>query len=180
MSATQELIASVREATEGTPYVVEERPNGFNLTVNVVDAQWYTLIRRNGLKRVFTYEVRTYDRSRTLSITDVENSVRWNAGAGVSSPPSLHAERSFKRGRVYQLSFQKQYGFDAQTRELTKVVDYRFNANEGRDIIRRAATRAGWKERMGAEERGAVIFAGAIVATGALIGLFFLGRALFG
>ena len=33
---------------------------------------------------------------------------------------------------------------------------------------------------MGAEERGAVIFAGAIVATGALIGLFFLGRALFG
>ena len=180
MGATQELIASVREATEGTPYVVEERPNGFNLTVNVIDAQWYTLIRKNGLKRVFTYEVRTYDRSRTLSITDVENSVRWDAGAGVTSPPSLHAERSFKRGRVYQLSFQKQYGFDAQTRQPTKVVDYRFNANEGRDIIRRAATRAGWKERMGAEERGAVIFAGAIVATGALIGLFFLGRALFG
>ena len=180
MSATQELIASVREATEGTPYVVEERPNGFNLTVNVVDAQWYTLIRKNGLKRVFTHEVRTYDTSRTLSITDVENSVRWNAGAGVTSPPSLHAERSSKRGRVHQLSSQKQYGFDAQTRELTKVVDYRFNANEGRNIIRQAATRAGWKERMGAEERGAVIFAGAIVATGALIGLFFLGRAIFG
>jgi hypothetical protein len=180
VGATQELIASVREATEGTPYVVEETPDGFTVTIDVVDAQWYTLIRKNGLKRVFTYEVRTYDKSRTLSITDVENSVRWNAGAGVSSPPSLHAERSFKRGRVYQLSFQKQYGVDAQTRQLTKVVDYRFNANEGRNIIRDAASRAGWKERMGAEERGAVIFEGAIVATGALVGLFFLGRAIFG
>ena len=180
MTATQELIASVREAAEGSPYVVEEKPYGFDLTVNIVDAQWYSLIRKNGVKRVFTYEVRTDGSSRTMSITDVENSVRWNAGAGVTSPPSLHAERSVRRGRVYTYTRQQQYGIDAETRRLTKVVDYRFSSNEGRDLIRAAASRQGWRERMNGEQKGAVIFAGAIVTTAALIGLFFLGRAVFG
>ena len=32
-SASQELIAAVREAVEGTPYLVEERPYGFDLTI---------------------------------------------------------------------------------------------------------------------------------------------------
>ena len=107
MSSTQELIAAVREAAEGTPYVVEERPYGFNVTIDVVDAQWWTLLRKSGVKKVFTYEVRTNERTKKMSITDVSNSLRWSAGGGVSSMPSLHAEKSFQRGRVYQYNFQK-------------------------------------------------------------------------
>lgn len=179
-SASQELIAAVREAVEGTPYVVEERPYGFDLTIDIADAQWYTLLRKNGLQRVFTHEVRLQEGSKRLSITDVSQTVRWDAGGGVSSPPSLHFEKSFQRGRVYQYSAQKELGVDAGTGQLGTPVDYTFRSGEGRGLIREAAKRAGWSEKMGGEQLGAVIVAGSVLVMGVLVGLFFLIRALLG
>ena len=180
MSSTQELIAAVREAAEGTPYVVEERPYGFNVTIDVVDAQWWTLLRKSGVKKVFTYEVRTNERTKKMSITDVSNSLRWSAGGGVSSAPSLHAEKSFQRGRVYQYNFQKEIGVDARTGQLGTAVSYSFSSNTGRNLIRDAAARTGWSEKMNGEQKGALIFAASIVVVGALVGLFFLAKAIFG
>ena len=124
-SNTQELIAAVREAAEGSPYVVTEKPYGFDLTIDIVDAQWWTLLRKSGVKRVFTYEVRTKDSAKKMSITDVSNTVRWSGGGGVSSAPSLHAEKSFQRGRVYQYSAQKEVGVDARTGKLGTPVSSR-------------------------------------------------------
>ena len=180
MSSTQTLIAAVREAAEGTPFVVEERPYGFNVTIDVVDAQWWTLLRKSGVKKVFTYEVRTNDRTKKMSITDVANSLRWSGGGGVSSAPSLHAEKSFQRGRVYQYNFQKEIGVDARTGQLGTPVSYSFSSNTGRNIIRDAAERTGWSEKMNGEQKGALIFAASIVVVAALIGLFFLAKAIFG
>lgn len=179
-SASQELIAAVREAVEGTPYVVEERPYGFDLTIDIADAQWYTLLRKNGLQRVFTHEVRLQEGSKRLSTTDVSQTVRWDAGGGVSGPPSLHFEKSFQRGRVYQYSAQKELGVDAGTGQLGTPVDYTFRSGEGRSLIREAAKRAGWSEKMGGEQLGAVIVAGSVLVMGVLVGLFFLIRALLG
>jgi hypothetical protein len=177
---TQELIAAVREAAEGSPYVVTDKPYGFDLTIDIVDAQWWTLLRKSGVKRVFTYEVRTKDSAKKMSITDVSNTVRWSGGGGVSSVPSLHAEKSFQRGRVYQYSAQKEVGVDARTGQFGTPVSYSFRSGEGRDLIRAAAERHGWKESLPAEAKGAVIFAGAIVAVGAIVGLVFAAMALFG
>jgi hypothetical protein len=180
VSASQELVAAVRQATEGTPYTVQERPYGFDVTIDVVDARWYTLLRANGLKKVFTYEVRLDEGARKLSITDVANTVTWSGGSGLSGSPSLRAERSFQRGRVYQYSMGKEVGVDARTGEPGLPVDYSFSASEGRDLVRRAARAAGWSEKMGGEQLGAVIFAGAIVAVGAVVGLVFLAMWVFG
>ena len=180
MSNTDQLIAAVREAAEGSPYVVHEKPYGFDLRIDIVDAQWWTLLRKSGVKRVFTYEVRTSDRAKKMSITDVSNTVRWSGGGGVSSAPSLHMEKSFQRGRVYQYSFQKEVGVDARTGRLGTPVSYSFRSGEGRDLIRDAAERTGWTEKMPLEQKGALIFAGAIVAVGALVGLVFLAMAIVG
>ena len=180
MSNTDQLIAAVREAAEGSPYVVHEKPYGFDLRIDIVDAQWWTLLRKSGVKRVFTYEVRTSDRAKKMSITDVSNTVRWSGGGGVSSVPSLHMEKSFQRGRVYQYSFQKEVGVDARTGRLGTPVSYSFRSGEGRDLIRDAAERTGWTEKMPLEQKGALIFAGAIVAVGALVGLVFLAMAIVG
>ena len=180
MSNTEELIAAVRQAAEGTPYVVKEKPYGFDVTIDIVDAQWWTLLRKSGVKRVFTYEVRTKDSAKKMTITDVSNTVRWSGGGGVSSVPSLHAEKSFQRGRVYQYSFQKEVGVDARTGRLGTPVSYSFRSGEGRDLIRDAAQRTGWSESMPMEQKGALIFAGAIVAVGAVVGLVFAAIALFG
>lgn len=180
MSNTDQLIAAVREAAEGSPYVVQEKPYGFDLRIDIVDAQWWTLLRKSGVKRVFTYEVRTDDRAKKMTVTDVANSVRWSGGGGVSSVPSLHMERSFQRGRVYQYSFQKEFGVDARTGRLGTPVSYSFRSGEGRDLIRDAAKRTGWSEKMPLEQKGALIFAGSILAVGAVVGLVFLAMAIVG
>lgn len=177
--STSDLVDVVREAAAGTPYVVEEQPYGFALRVNVVDAQWYTLLRRNGVRRVFSHEVRLDEGSRTISVTDVAQTVRWDAGTSPSSPPSLHAERSFQRGRVHQFSAEKRLGVDA-TGKAGMPVDYTFRAGEGRELVRRAARQAGWSERMGGEQKGALVLAASLVVIGVLVGLFFLVKALFG
>ena len=118
--------------------------------------------------------------AKRLSITDVSQTVRWNAGGGVSGPPSLHVEKSFQRGRVYQYNFQKEIGVDARTGKLGTAVSYSFSSNTGRNLIRDAAARTGWSEKMNGEQKGALIFAASILVVAALIGLFFLAKAIFG
>ncbi|HKX66180.1 MAG TPA: hypothetical protein VJN29_03060 [Intrasporangium sp.] len=79
MTTSQELIARVRAAAEGTPHVVDERPYGFDLTIDVVDARWWTLLRKNSVERAFTHEVHLDEPRRRMTITDISNEVRWDA-----------------------------------------------------------------------------------------------------
>ena len=178
MTPTQELIARVRAAADGSPYVVEERPYGFDLTIDIVDATWWTLLRKNAVKRVFTHEVRLDEGRRQMTITDVSNEVRWDAGVGPSGRPSLHAEKQVQKGRVYEFSSENQWGADGATGEIGKVVDYTFRAGEGRDLIRGAAKPLGWSEGMGREQKiglAAASFALALVGViGVIAGLILL------
>jgi hypothetical protein len=169
LSTSAELIQRVREAAEGTPYVVQERPYGFDVTINVVDAQWYTLLRKRGLERVFTHEVRLDEDRKKLSVTDVEHSLRWDAGTAPGGPPSMHAERRLRRGRVHQYRREVAVGVDARTGQLGIPVDYSFRSGEGRGLVREAARELGWSESMGWEQRGALMLAGAIVAVAAVL-----------
>ena len=149
MSNTDQLIAAVREAAQGTPYVVEEKPGGFDLKINVVDAQWWTLLRKSGLKKVFTHRVRLDGAARTLTITDISNTFSWGAGG---TTPRLQAAAGTQRGRVHERSFRKELGVDLRSGEVGKVgkvVDYSFSAGEGRDLVRAVARQHGWSEKMG-------------------------------
>lgn len=150
-SSTQEFVERARAAAEGTPYAVAERPYGFDLTIDLADARWLTITRAHGLKRVFTHEVHLRDDGR-YGITDVDNTVSYSGGTA-----SLSAERSFKRGRVMSYSRRVEFGVDAGTGRVGKVVDYSFRAGEGRDLIRGVAKELGWTERMNTEQRGALV-----------------------
>lgn len=168
MSTAHELIARVRQDTEGSPYTVTETPDGFNLGINIVDAQWYTLIRKSGLKRVFTYEVRLDDAAQSMTIIDVANTVKWSGGTESGGGLSLHAEKKMQRGRVYQFSFGKEYGVDAKTGKVGKVADYSFNSNEGRNLIRDAAKELDWSEEASGVQKGAIAM-GILGGGGALV-----------
>jgi hypothetical protein len=166
MTTTAELIARVRAAADGTPYVVEERPYGFDLTIDIVDAKWWTLLRRNAVKRVFIHEVRLDEAERRMVITDAAHEVRWDAGVGASGRPSLHAERSVQRGRIHEFSREKQWGADPASGGSGSVVDYTFRAGEGRAIIRDASRPLGWTEGRGTEQKiglAAALFALALI-----------------
>ena len=178
MTPTQELIARVRAVADGSPYAVEERPYGFDLMIDIVDATWWTLLRKNSVKRVFTHEVHLDEAKRRMTITDVANEVRWDAGVGPSGRPSLHAEKQVQKGRVHEFSSEKQWGADAATGEVGKVVDYTFRAGEGRDLVRDAAQPLGWSEGMGREQKiglaAALVALGIIVVIGVVAGVILL------
>lgn len=161
MSTAAEFVAAVREATKDTPYAVKETPKGFDLTIDVADARWLGLLRAHGLKKVFTHEVRLDEAAQTMKIVDVSNTLSWGAGG---STPRLHVEKSVQRGRVYEKSLRKELGVDLRSGEIGKVVDYSFDSGEGRDVIREVARSQGWSEKMGGEQKGAII-----VGIGALV-----------
>src|SRR6478736_5063147 len=151
-----ELVAAVREAAAGTPYVVVETARGFDLTIDVADARWLAVLRAHGLKKVFTHEVTLDEARRRMVIVDVSNTLSWSAGA----PRLVRVEKEVFRGRIYQKSWRKDFGVDLDTGRVGEVVGYSFDAGVGRDMIRTAAKARGWSERMGGVEKGAIVMAG--------------------
>lgn len=180
MSTPQALLDQLRERTEGTPYVVKETPDGFDMEIDIVDAQWFNLMRLNGLQRVFTYEVTLDEQSQKYSITDVAHTVAWDAGSGPDGPPTLHREQSTERGRVYSKSFHLETGLDTRTGEVGTPVNYRFDSSEGRGIIRGVLKENGWSEQMGTEQKIGLVVAGMTVAALVIIGIVALVMALLG
>jgi hypothetical protein len=177
MGTSEELISAVRTAATGTPYAVRETPQGFDLTIDVADAQWLAIFKAHGLKKVFTHKVRLDEANHSMTITDVSNTFSWSGGG---SSPRLVGAASTQRGRVYEKSFRKEYGVDLRTGEVGKVVDYSFDAGDGRDLIRGAAKAQGWEEKMGGTQKGAVIFAGIVAVLLVLSGIGVLVVKLLG
>jgi hypothetical protein len=173
MTPTQELIDEVRAAAAGSPYVVHERPYGFDLTVDVADARWWTLLRRDALERVFTHEVRLDESARTLSVTDVSQRLEWDAGPEEDGPPGLRVEHRTTRGRPHELSLHRQFDVGDGGRPGA-VVEHTFDATEGRDLIDAAADAAGWAEKRRRDQSIGLAVAGiaaAAVLVGALVAL---------
>lgn len=131
---------AVTAATEGTPYVVADLPGGFLVRVDVADARWNGIASRSGLTSTFSWEVRE-DGDR-YTITDVERRVDWSAGLA-----GLSASSSVRRGRIITKRYEKIWALD-DTGAVRPVVDYRFDSNEGRDLVRACAERLGMRERL--------------------------------
>ena len=180
MSTRQSLLDQLHAATAGTPYVVKETPDGFDMQIDIVDAQWFNLMRLNGLQRVFTYEVSLDEEQQKYAITDVAHSVSWDAGAGPGGPPTLQREQTTERGRVYSKSFHIETGVDARTGEVGTPVNYRFDSSEGRGIIRGVLKENGWSEQMGAEQKIGLLVAGLTVVALVVVGIVALVIALLG
>jgi hypothetical protein len=181
MSTRQQLLDQLRAATQDGPYVVQETSAGFDMTIDIVDAKWFDMIRLNGLQRVFTYEVSLDESGQKYSITDVAHTVSWDAGPGQGGgPPTLHREQSTERGRVYSKSFHIQTGVDARTGEIGTPVNYRFDSSEGRDLLRGVLKANGWSEEMGTEQKIGLVVAGVTVLALVVIGIVALVLALVG
>ncbi len=156
---------AVRDATTDTPYVVTSTPQGFDVTLDVVDAQWFGLFDAAGLTKVHTHHVAVA--GERYSITDDAREVEWVAG---TPRAAATAERQY--GRVIELGAEKVWAFDARGRFGVRA-DYRFDSEEGRQLITGLADHLGLKARRGAAERTGLIL-GAIGGVGALVTLVVL------
>jgi hypothetical protein len=171
--AAYEFFRRMQEVTEGTPYVVTETDVGFDVTLDVVDAQWFGLYNLAGLQKVYLHHVAVPEPG-VYSVTDDSRTVEWVAGA----PTLGSAERVY--GRVKEFGAQKVWAFDARG-DFGVQADYRFNSEEGRDLLTGVADQLGLEQRRGGAEKTGLVFAiiggvGALVAVVVVLVMALLGK----
>lgn len=156
-----DLAAQVREAASGTPYTVTSVEGGFDVALDLADAQWWGLFNRAGMRRAMSHEVRLRD-DGTYAITDVERRLDWVAGE-----PRVAATMSVQRGRIISFGGEQVWAIGDSGR-IEAVVDYRFDTAEGRRLIEVVADRMGLVQVRGTPERLGLIF-GVVAGIGALL-----------
>lgn len=130
---------AVAAATTGTPYTVTATKRGFDVRLDLADARWWALYQRQGLRNSYRWRVK--QQPNYYTITDRQITLNWRAGV-----PSAAMSWEMKSGRILCLSRQKIWALSDRGR-IEPVVDYRFNAREGRDLIRAVARQQRLKER---------------------------------
>jgi hypothetical protein len=168
VTVASDFRARVEQAVEGTPYVVRTTDAGFDLTIDVVDAQWWGLLNRAGLRSVCTQHV-TFPRAGTFTVVDDIRTVEWSAGR-----PTYGSVSGF-RGRVVGVKREKIWALDDHGR-FGVVADYTFRPQEGRDLLEAVGRQLGLRQRRGTSE-AIGLYVGLAGAIGALITLVVLAVA---
>ncbi|HYD36111.1 MAG TPA: hypothetical protein VEA60_00765 [Allosphingosinicella sp.] len=104
----------------------------------IVDAQWYEIFAKAGIKRVFTVLMKFDEARGEVRAVDREYEVEWRAGE-----PILSLKGSAFRGRKWEKSFETVYAF-REDGSFGKIYDYRFDTSEIREPLIAAAHKAGW------------------------------------
>ena len=104
----------------------------------IVDAQWYEIFAKAGIKRVFTVLMKFDEAKGEVRAVDREWEVEWRAGE-----PILSLRGSAFRGRKWEKSFETVYAF-REDGSFGKIYDYRFDTSEIKEPLIAAAHKAGW------------------------------------
>ena len=156
MSATQELAEAVRARAQGTPYVVEPTPTGFDVRLALEDPQWFGTFREWRLVQASVHHVRTDEARRTYSVEDELRTLTWRAVLDGRERPALGATIGVQRGRVISKSFQRtcSVGRGGVQQESARS----FDAGAGRRLVEDSAKALGWKQQLSLNEKiGAVV-----------------------
>jgi hypothetical protein len=171
-ASAEEFRRRVEAVTEGTPYVVTPTDAGFDVTLDIVDAQWFGLFNKAGLEKVYIHHV-SVPGDGSYTVTDDARTIEWVAGVPQAKGS---AERVY--GRVKEFGVQKVWAFDESGR-FGQVVDFRFNSEEGRDLVSGVADQLGLRQKRGAAEKTGLVF-GVVAGIGAvltlLVVLFLMGK----
>ena len=169
--AAEEFRRRVEQAADGTPYVVTPTELGFDVAIDIVDAQWFGLFNKAGLSKHYTHHV-AVPGDGSYTITDDSRTVEWVAGV-----PQVKGSAERQLGRVKEFGVQKVWAFDEQGR-FGQVVDFRFNSEEGRDLVTGIADQLGLKLQRGGAEKIGIAFAllavGGLVIGGVVVGILAL------
>jgi len=107
----------------------------------IVDAKWYEIFAKAGLKSVFKIFLKFDDAKKEVRGVDQEWTVEWRAGV-----PSLSLAASAFRGQKAEISFGTAYAFTEKF-GYGEVYNYRFSTSEMKTPMQKAITDAGWTYR---------------------------------
>ena len=104
----------------------------------IVDAQWYEIFGKAGLKKVFRIYMKMDEAAHELRAMDREYSVEWSAGI-----PNLSLAVSSFKGQSTSVEFGQAFGF-TETLAPGQIYKYKFNSNEVKKPIQDAVLACGW------------------------------------
>ena len=124
----------IREATpeDKCDLVVEWR---------IVDAKWYEIFAKAGLKSVFKIFLKLDASKSEVRAVDQEWTVEWRAGV-----PALSIAASAFRGQKAEISFGTAYAFTEKL-NYGQVYNYKFSTAEMKTPLQEAINAAGWTYR---------------------------------
>jgi hypothetical protein len=172
VTGAQDLVAGVRARAEGTPYVVEETPAGFDVRLALEDPRWFGQLREWRLTQTSIHHVYVHEAARTVAIDAELRTLAWQAGADGRERPALGAAVQASRGRVTSRSVQRTYTIGGGT---TKESETTFDSSVGRALVVDTAKALGWKVERSLNERiGLYVGVGTLVLlvlTGIVVGI---------
>jgi hypothetical protein len=123
------------------PFIVRDgAPESVDLVAEwrIVDAKWYVIFAKAGLKRVFKILIKLDAQAREVRALDQEWSVEWRAGV-----PTLSLAAEAFRGQRKEFSFGTAFAF-TEKGPYGEVYRYRFSTTEIKTPLQDATTKAGW------------------------------------
>ncbi|WP_251149753.1 hypothetical protein [Cellulosimicrobium sp. Marseille-Q4280] len=181
MPTAADLAAAVGQRLEQTPYrIVDPRPDGFTMQLDLADARWWGVLSRSGLRETYDFVVRVEPDGPGYSILERRTQVEWVVGAH-GPQPRLGGVLSASRfdGTSWTYSAKIRVGLDDEGR-LRAVVAYAFSPVHGRRIIREAASSLGLRLRMTGRSKvalGAAILGGVVAVLGVVVAIVASGAA---
>lgn len=137
-----EVVARLKALNrESAPWrIVDGSSEGVDLIAEwrIVDARWYEIFARAGLKKVFRIYMKLDDRARHVRAQDREYEVSWRAGV-----PFLAAAASGFKGQSTSIQFGSSYGFKEDL-SLGQQYEYFFRTSEIKGPIQAAVVSCGW------------------------------------
>jgi hypothetical protein len=126
------------------PFTVRDgAPENVDLVAEwrIVDATWYEIFAKAGLKKVFKVLMRLDEQAREVRAVEHKWSVEWRAGV-----PTLSVAADAFRGQSREFSFGTAYAF-TEHGGFGEVYRYKFSTGEIKTPLQDAVTNAGWTWR---------------------------------
>jgi hypothetical protein len=136
------LRASIKSINRlDAPVMVKERGKKLVLTWKYVDAQWWELLAKSGLRQVYELHVKLDAPKKEATLIDVMKSVSWRAG-----PTQVRVRGGFFRGVNFSFEIGKQWGIK-ENFQFGQIYDYKFIPQEIKNPVMNTILRSGWSVR---------------------------------
>ena len=140
----EELRTMIKEINGfDVPVAVQERGNTLVVTWRYVDAKWWEILARAGLKQVYELHIKFNEAKKEATLIDVHKSVSWRAG-----PSQVQVYGGFFRGISFAYEIGKAWGIK-ENFALGSIYDYRFSPQEIKNPVMNSILRNGWAVRFG-------------------------------
>jgi hypothetical protein len=140
----EELRTMIKEINRfNVPVTVQERGNTIVVTWRYIDAKWWEILARAGLKKIYELHIKFNEAKKEATLIDVHKSVSWRAG-----PSQVRVYGGFFRGISLAYEIGKRWGIK-ENFELGSVYDYQFSPQEIKNPVLNSILRNGWAVRFG-------------------------------